>query len=351
MKRETFASAQERLGGEVKCSFPFAGSPPLLVEPTPGSKLARLEDGIEWMRANQTAIDDLVCDTGAVVLRGFGARNTQDFERFLAHYPVHGFGYSGGATPRSGIGNSTRVFAATYAAPDIRIPLHQEMTYMPNYPSRLAFFCQLPAETGGETLLGNMRAFTQALPERILRKVDALGVIAIRNFRCAGRPHPAEGHPVIIHLTWQKSFSAETREQAEAECRKLGLSWKWEDDDSLTTFFKDAGCGIHRRTGERIWINHLQTQVHHPRWMPKSMVAAYQEHYFGKPRPRPYHARYGDGSEMDEADFLQVHDLLDAVTVAPRWQAGDVMIVDNIATAHGRASFTGRRDVQVSLLA
>jgi alpha-ketoglutarate-dependent taurine dioxygenase len=33
------------------------------------------------------------------------------------------------------------------------------------------------------------------------------------------------------------------------------------------------------------------------------------------------------------------------------WQAGDAMFVDNFLVAHGRAPFTGDREVQVALFA
>jgi alpha-ketoglutarate-dependent taurine dioxygenase len=45
-----------------------------------------------------------------------------------------------------------------------------------------------------------------------------------------------------------------------------------------------------------------------------------------------------------------LYPVLEEVTVAFPWRAGDVMILDNIYSFHGRNAFTGTRDVQVALL-
>ncbi len=345
------SAAQDRLGNQVVCSLPFANAPPLVIEARPDGGLGNLESGIEWVRSQQEAIEDAVCDVGAVVLRGFGPASTTDFEAFLAHMPAHSGGYVGGSTPRQGIDNSTRVYEATRSSPEIRIPLHQEMTYLPNYPGKLAFFCRLPSATGGQTLLGDMRRFTASLPDRILSDITARGIRYIRNFRSEDVPHPAAGHPVLIHLTWQHAFSSKDPDAAEATARKLGLETRWESDDSLTTFYRSKGLTEHRKTGERVYSSHLHTQIHHPRWMHKGMWEAYSAVYGAKTRPIAMHAQYGDAEEFNMDDYYKIHDLLDAVTVAPVWRAGDILLVDNIYTAHGRGSFTGDRDVQVSLLA
>jgi len=46
----------------------------------------------------------------------------------------------------------------------------------------------------------------------------------------------------------------------------------------------------------------------------------------------------------------QINALFDAATVAWPWQAGDIMILDNLAVAHGRAPYRGEREVQVGML-
>ena len=42
--------------------------------------------------------------------------------------------------------------------------------------------------------------------------------------------------------------------------------------------------------------------------------------------------------------------MLNGLIVRFPWSHGDVMLLDNFLTAHGRNSYTGKRDVQVALL-
>ena len=257
-----------------------------------------------------------------------------------------GLSYAGGATPRAAI--KGRVYEASRVSAQMRIMLHQEMAYLPHYPGRLAFFCQRPAESGGATTVGDMRAFTARLPRHLREAVESRGVMHTRNFRA---PHQLDGRetPVFNHRTWQEAFYTDDPAEAEAACRAQDLEFHWLDDGSLSVVHRAPGFVDHPATGERVWFNHFASQVIHPRWM-KDAYPAFHAVY-GNDLPRPTDTRYGDGGRIADADFEAIHDLLDAITVDFPWQKGDVLLLDNILTAHGRSPYIGDRDVQVSLLA
>ena len=52
---------------------------------------------------------------------------------------------------------------------------------------------------------------------------------------------------------------------------------------------------------------------------------------------------------VSEAEFLSIHAEFERRKIAFRWQTGDVMLIENRLTGHGRNPFTGPRDVQVML--
>jgi hypothetical protein len=64
---------------------------------------------------------------------------------------------------------------------------------------------------------------------------------------------------------------------------------------------------------------------------------------------RPYEVRLGDGTPITLDEIAQIYDALDAEEIAFPWQRGDLLLLDNIAVAHGRNPFKGSRDIQVAL--
>src|SRR5437762_508174 len=63
----------------------------------------------------------------------------------------------------------------------------------------------------------------------------------------------------------------------------------------------------------------------------------------------PFNTRFGNGDPIG-ADVVQVIDeVYEANTRRERWQAGDLMLMDNIRTAHARESFEGPREVVVAM--
>jgi hypothetical protein len=65
----------------------------------------------------------------------------------------------------------------------------------------------------------------------------------------------------------------------------------------------------------------------------------------------PFNTRFGNGDPIG-ADVVQLlNDAYEANTVREPWQAGDLLLVDNVRTAHSREPFTGPRDVVVGMSA
>src|SRR6185436_13242198 len=94
----------------------------------------------------------------------------------------------------------------------------------------------------------------------------------------------------------------------------------------------------HAITGQSVWFNQIATQ-HANRTGMGDRWAAFEAQYRG--RPKPYDVLFGDGEPIPEEEVLAIYPLLESVTVAFPWQAGDVMLVDNVNTAHGRNPYAG----------
>ncbi len=63
----------------------------------------------------------------------------------------------------------------------------------------------------------------------------------------------------------------------------------------------------------------------------------------------PFNTRYGNGDPIG-ADIVQViNDVYEANIAREPLQAGDLMLIDNIRTAHSREPFEGEREVLVAM--
>ncbi len=175
--------ARATFSGPVRLSQPFPGAPPLWIEPD-GDALARDMDAFAgWMADHHTAIEKALLVFGAIVWRGFPVTDTDHFIAMMDRFAPYAKGYAGGTSNRKPIKGPA--MEATRTPPHIYIQLHQEMSYMPGSPRALAFYCKQAPDSGGETVICDMRGLLEEIPEDTRRKFEQLGARYVRNLRSA----------------------------------------------------------------------------------------------------------------------------------------------------------------------
>ncbi len=63
----------------------------------------------------------------------------------------------------------------------------------------------------------------------------------------------------------------------------------------------------------------------------------------------PFNTRFGNGDPIGPDIVEMINETYEAHTEREPWQAGDLLVVDNIRTAHGREPFEGPREIVVAL--
>ncbi len=296
-----------------------------------------------WFAAHKPMLAELVACVGPARLHGFAVTGTADLNALASLYDAPREGYSGGATPRSQL--AERVFEATNAPPNAVITVHQEMAYLPRWPRKVLFYCAVPSTTGGETITADVRSFDRLIPARLKDAVRERGVRYIRNFR---GPAPIPEEIASMHRTWQQAFYTDDPAEAEAACERMGLTWRWLDDGSLSAEFAAPGFMTHPLTGETVWFNHVHSQT----FVEETVGERWPiyEAWYADGKPMGYDVRFGDSGQIPLDERRALFGLIDSVTTGFRWAAGDLLLIDNIMTFHGRATYSGPRDVQVTLL-
>jgi alpha-ketoglutarate-dependent taurine dioxygenase len=319
---------------------------PLVIEPVEGELKDDQNAFIGWCRNNMNHLTDLLDRAGAILFRGFASTDPAAFAAFATLLPAHRGGYVAGTAPRSAF--NTNVYEATQVPAPYQIWLHQEKSYMKDYPARIAFYCHEVARSGGETIIGDMRQLLAELPPALVERFNAKGILYRRNFVANGESvNPAFAPIKLLHRSWAEAFSTSDEVEVERLCRAAQADFEWLPDGSLTVAYLADAIITHPRSGAHVWFNqaaslHMNERVLGPAF------AEVQRHYAGG-KVLPYDIRYGDGSPVTLDDLLPVYEAMERVTVSRPWRVGEILLLDNISIAHGRNPYEGRRDVRVAL--
>lgn len=288
---------------------------------------------VGWVTVNRRHLVEQAATHGAVLFRGFPLATAEDFDDFVAAFGLPNFPYYESLSNAVRVNRTPRVFTANEAPPTVTIFLHHEMAQTPVFPSRLFFFCEQPAETGGATPICR----SDVLWERLRQRCPAFAVDCEAKGLRYSHVMPAENDAKSgMGRSWQSTLRAATREEAEARLRDLGYSWEWLADGGLraTTPVRPAVRDL--GGGRKSFFNQL--------------IAASQG--WKDVRNDPSKAvTFGDGSPLDRDAALVAAELGKELAFDIPWQKGDVALVDNFVAMHGRRTFTGTRKVLASLIA
>jgi alpha-ketoglutarate-dependent taurine dioxygenase len=298
---------------------------PLLITPKRESALCRLPDDLV------RRLDALLPRVGAVLLRGFGLHEATEFRAFVAGFGQPLLSYEFGSTPRREI--VSNVYSSTEYPPARSIPLHNEQSYTSKWPSRIWFHCVKAASEGGATPIADSRCVFNSIPPAIVEQFTRDGLLYVRNYGLA------------LDVPWQHVFGTSDRATVAAYCEQNGIACEFRADGRLQTRERCQATLQHPVTGESVWFN--QAHLFHVSGLDPKARQSISD--FIPEDERPRNVFFGDGSPIDEASLDEVRDAYRRHAVAFPWRDGDVLMLDNIAVAHGRHSFTGERSVHVAM--
>jgi len=286
---------------------------------------------VTWAASNRDAIATWLLQHGGILFRNFDIREIAQFEQFIQTISGTLLDYSYRSTPRHQI--SGKIYTSTEYPAAQSIPLHNEMSYSLSWSMKILFFCMKAAERGGETPISDSRKIFQCINPKIKEKFIQKKVMYVRNYGDK------------LDLSWENVFQTNNKSDVETYCHKAGIEFEWKDSNHLRTRQICQAVATHPKTGEMVWFN--QAHLFHVSSLEpevrQTLLSTMKEDEL------PRNAYYGDGSPIETSVLDEIREIYQQEAVIFPWQEGDILMLDNMLTAHGRKPFIGSRKVVVGM--
>ncbi|MBO4206131.1 TauD/TfdA family dioxygenase [Micromonospora echinofusca] len=266
----------------------------------------------------------------ALVFRGFGVR-PETLDPVMDLLLPRRLAYVHGNSPRTKVGRN--VYTSTEYPARYTISMHNELSYAASWPARLLFFCQIAAETGGATPVVDAALWLDSLDPQL--RADFAG-----GLRYQQNLHDGMG----LGKSWRETFETDSRDEVEEFLADSGADWQWTVDGLRVSQLRPATTR-HPVTGAEVWFN--QADQWHPAGLDDEIAKVMTQVMAQDELPQS--VTFADGSPIPDEYVTQIRDRGLAAAIDVDWRVGDLLLIDNVLTAHGRRPYTGDRRILVAM--
>lgn len=318
---------------------------PLLIKPEDPS--VQPEDFQKILHEKREFLKHSLLKHGGLLFRGFPIKNEDDFISLIQGLQLgHFINYIGGDSPRNKVREG--VYTSTEAPPSVKIPLHNELSFVKYYPRHIYFYCHTPPAKDGETIIADARRIYNAIDSDVKKRFTEKGLHYLSCYYNKSRLMEFVNSLQKGHRRWVDVFETEDRQQVERVCQEHEFEFQWHQNDWLEIGQRRPASLKHPETGEMVWFNQAHLFDFNPRLLGWWRYLGTKVLYYRK-HMKLHQVFFGDGTTIARSDLYHILDVLDANTIAFPWQKGDVLVLDNILAMHGRATFTGKRRILTAM--
>ena len=300
------------------------GKPPMfLVEAT--------SDVPGWATAHRDTLRAVVGKYGSVLVRGLGLGEAAEaaavIRRLGTGLMIEKEAFAARETYSDGI------YSSSAWPRNQPMCMHHELSYRLEFPGLMVFACLRAPTEGGATGVADAPTVLDALPTDLVRRFEREGWLLTRNYNDE------------IGATLNEAFGTEDRGAIESYCRANAIQFQWQPDGTLRTRQRRSAIVRHPVTGQRCWFN--QIAFLNERTLDPE-VCDYLVDVYGADG-LPFTTHFGNGDPIGEDVVQLLNSVYEANTAREPWRAGDLLLVDNVRTAHSREPFEGEREVVVAM--
>jgi alpha-ketoglutarate-dependent taurine dioxygenase len=300
------------------------GKPPMLQAEATG-------DPPSWAAEHREALRAVIIEHGSVLVRGLGLRDAAEvgavFRRLATGLMTEREAFASRRTYSAGVYSSS-----TWPQNQLMC-MHHELSYTLAFPGLMLFACLRAPTQGGATTVADSPTVLDALPADLIERFEREGWLLTRSYNDE------------IGASFAEAFGTEDRSAVESYCRANAIEFEWQPDGGLRTRQRRSAVVRHPVTGQRCWFNQIAFLNE---WTLAPEVREYLVDVYGADG-LPFNTRFGNGDPIGEDVVQLLNQVYGANTVREPWQAGDLMLVDNVRTAHSREPFEGPREVLVAM--
>jgi alpha-ketoglutarate-dependent taurine dioxygenase len=310
-------------------------APHLQVELRPGrTPLLRVDptaDAADWATQHREALRAIVAQHGAVLVRGIGLRDPAEtaavFQRLGTGLMAEREAFAERQVYAEG------VYSSAKWPPNQPMCMHHELSYTLEFPSLMLFACLTAPSAGGVTGVADSTNVLNALPPDLVQRFADEGWMLVRNYNDD------------IGASYADAFGTEDHAAIEAYCRANAIEFAWQPDGGLRTRQRRSAVVQHPVTGQPCWFNQVAFLNE---WTMDPEVHEYMVEVYGADN-LPFTTCFGGGDPIGEEIVELLNQVYETNTLREPWQAGDLMLVDNVRMAHSREPYQGDREVLVGM--
>ncbi|MET8452979.1 TauD/TfdA family dioxygenase [Streptomyces sp. NPDC005209] len=288
-------------------------------------------DPVSWAAANREALRAQVTEHGALLVRGLGLREPDQVGAVFAELSGGLMTEREAFAPRQTYGPG--LYSSSTWPANQPMCMHHELSYTLEVPGLMLFACTTPPGEGGATAVADAEEVLQALPAALVERFEREGWLLTRSYNDE------------IGASLAESFGTDDHAAVERYCRANAIDFTWQPDGSLHTRQRRSAVVRHPLSGRRCWFNQIAFLNE---WTLAPEVREYLVDVYGEDG-LPFNTRFGDGTPIEEDVVQLLNATYEKHTRREPWQAGDLMLVDNIRTAHSREAYAGEREVLVGM--
>jgi alpha-ketoglutarate-dependent taurine dioxygenase len=299
------------------------GKPPMLRVDAP-------DNAARWAAEHRDALRAAVVEHGSLLVRGLRLCDVAEIEavfRGLGRLMTEKEAF---AARRS---YSDSVYSSSKWPANQPMCMHHELSYLLEFPSLMLFACLTAPTDGGATTVADSPTVLRGLPTELIERLERVGWLLIRNY------NNDIGSSIV------EAFGTDDRRAVESYCRANAIKFEWRPDGALRTWQRRSAVVHHPRTGQRCWFNQVAFLNE---WTMDPEVREYLVDIYGEDG-LPFTTRFGNGDAIGAEVVQAINEVYEANTAREPWEGGDLMLVDNVRTAHARERFEGPREVLVAM--